>query len=163
MVRRYEITTEEWNRIKDYLPPERSRPRKDNRTMLNTKIHVITDALGNPLEMLLTAGNIQDSTVAIDLLSRRKLSESNVLADKAYGTKRMLDYIQTQDGDYTIPPKCNMRRKWFCDFHTYKERHVIECFFQKLKWFRRIATRYDQCDKVLPVGVFLASIFILLK
>lgn len=45
MVRRYEITTEEWNRIKDYLPPERSgqkgRPRKDNRTMLNGMLWIL--------------------------------------------------------------------------------------------------------------------------
>jgi transposase len=79
---------------------------------LNTKIHVVTDALGNPLEMLLTAGNIQDSTVSIDLLSRRKLSESNILADKACGTPQILDYVQT----IPLPPKCNTRRKWICDF-----------------------------------------------
>lgn len=130
---------------------------------MNTKIHTLTDALGNPLEFLLTSGNVHDSTVAVDLLSRLDLSKSNILADKAYGTNRILDYIQREDGEYTIPPKINTVNPWYCDWHIYKNRHVIECFFQKLKWFRRIATRYDKLDDVFLAGLFLASILILLK
>ena len=45
MAKRYEVTTSEWNRIKDYLPPERSgqkgRPRKDNRMMLNGMLWIL--------------------------------------------------------------------------------------------------------------------------
>ena len=130
---------------------------------MNTKIHTLTDALGNPLEFLLTSGNVHDSTVAVDLLSRLDLSKSNILADKAYGTNRILDYIQREDGEYTIPPKINTVNPWYCDWHIYKNRHVIECFFQKLKWFRRIATRYDKLDDVFLASLFLASILILLK
>ena len=40
---------------------------------------------------------------------------------------------------------------------------MIECFFQKLKWFRRVSTRYDKRDDVFLARVFLASILILLK
>lgn len=112
---------------------------------------------------MLTAGNVEDFDVAVELLSRIDISDSNVLADKAYGTSKILDYIQVNDGEYTIPPKVNLNRPWFCDWHIYKERHVIECFFQKLKWFRRIATRYDKLDDVFLASVFLASIVILLK
>lgn len=101
--------------------------------------------------------------MAVELLSRLELSESNVLADKAYGTNQILDYIQREDGEYTIPPKSNTVRPWFCDWHTYKARHVVECFFQKLKWFRRVATRYEKCDAVFLAWVLLASITILLK
>ena len=110
-----------------------------------------------------TAGNVNDSTVAVELLLRLELSESNILADKAYGTNQILDYIQRADGEYTIPPKSNAVRPWRCDWHIYKDRHVIECFFQKLKWFRRVSTRYDKRDDVFLACVFLASILILLK
>lgn len=130
---------------------------------MNTKIHAIVDALGYPLELMLTAGNINDSVVAVELLSRIDISKSNVLADKAYGTTEILDYIQRADSEYTIPPKSNTRIPWICDWHIYKERHVIECFFQKLKWFRRVATRYDKSDSVFLASVYLASISILLK
>ena len=115
------------------------------------------------MEFLLTSGNVHDFTVAVELLSRLDLSKSNVLADKAYGTNRILDYIQREDGEYTIPPKINTVNPWYCVWHIYKDRHVIECFFQKLKWFRRIATRYDKLDDVFLAGLFLASILILLK
>ena len=96
-------------------------------------------------------------------MSRLELSESNILADKAYGTNQILDYIQRADGEYTIPPKSNADRPWRCDRHIYKERHVIECLFQKLKWFRRVSTRYDKRDDVFLASVFLASSLILLK
>ena len=43
-----------------------------------------------------------------------------------------------------IPPKANRKMQRSCDWHMYKERHVIECMFCKLKYFRRIATRYEK-------------------
>ena len=55
------------------------------------------------MEFMITPGNVNDSQVAVSLLSRLDISESNILADKAYGTNQILDYIQTQDGEYTIP------------------------------------------------------------
>lgn len=108
-----------------------------------TKIHAVVDALGNPVHFLLTGGNIFDASAAIDLLSEVNISGSNILGDKAYGTKSIRTYITEQRASYTIPPKSNVIEPWFCDFHTYKERHLIECFFNKLKVFRRVATRYD--------------------
>jgi transposase len=111
----------------------------------------------------LSAGNINDSTVAVDVLSRVDISQSNVLGDKAYGTNEILDYIQRQDGEYTIPPKANTVNPWRCDWALYKERHLVECFFQKLKWFRRVATRYDKSDASFLAFVYLASVAILVK
>jgi transposase len=91
------------------------------------------------------------------------ISQSNVLADKAYGTNKILDYIQRQDGEYTIPPKANAVNPWHCDWVLYKERHLVECFFQKLKIFRRVATRYDKLASSFLAFVYIASIFILSK
>jgi len=122
----------------------------------------VVDSLGNPLYFQLSAGNVNDSTVAVNVLSHIDISDSNVLGDKAYGTNQILDYIQRQDSEYTIPPKSNAIRPWKCDWWTYKERHVVECFFQKLKWFRRVSTRYDKLDSVFLAFVYLASIAILL-
>lgn len=130
---------------------------------LNTKIHAIVDGLGNPLYFQLSAGNVNDSEAAVDVLSNIDISQSNVLADKAYGTNEILDYIQRQDSEYTIPPKANTVNPWRCDWVLYKERHLIECFFQKLKWFRRIATRYDKLDVSFLAFVYLAAIMLLLK
>ena len=97
------------------------------------------------------------------MLSGIDISESTILADKAYGTKEILDYIQRQDGDYAIPPKSNTRNPWKCDWVLYKERHLIECFFLKLKQFRRVATRYDKLASSFLAFIYIASISILLK
>ncbi len=77
---------------------------------LNTKIQTIVDGLGNPLYFQLSAGNINDSEVAVYVLSHVDIFQSNVLADKAYGTNEILDYIQHQDSEYTIPPRKPTRR-----------------------------------------------------
>ncbi|MCT3245496.1 IS5/IS1182 family transposase, partial [Lactiplantibacillus plantarum] len=52
---------------------------------------------------------------------------------------------------------------WTCDYHVYCERHLIENFFNQLKNFRRIATRYGKLAHVYLATVYIASICILLK
>ena len=51
----------------------------------------------------------------------------------------------------------------YCDVHIYKERHLVECFCNKLKVFRRVATRYDKLAVSFVAFIHLASICILLK
>ena len=58
---------------------------------------------------------------------------------------------------YTIPPKSNTVTLWKCDFHVYKERHLVECFFNKLKQFRRDATRYDKLAASFTAFVCIAA------
>jgi transposase len=85
------------------------------------------------------------------------------MRNKAYGTNEILDYIQIQDVEYTIPPKSNSVNPWRYDWCVYKERHLVECFFQKLKNFRRVATRHDKLSTSFLAFVYIASIFILSK
>ena len=129
---------------------------------LNTKLHAIVDGLGNPIEFLLSAGNDHDSVHAIELLGKVKISGSHIIADRAYGAKTIRTYISEQGADYVIPPQSNVSNPWSIDWRLYKERHLVECFFQKLKWFRRISTRYDKLDISFLAFVYLASIAILL-
>lgn len=129
---------------------------------LNTKLHTIVDGLGNPVEFLLSGGNDHDSVYAIELLERIGIRGSNVLADRAYGAKKIRAYISEHGASYVIPPKSNVSQPWPVDWWLYKERHLVECFFQKLKWFRRVATRYDKLDTSFLAFVYLAAIAILL-
>ena len=121
------------------------------------------DGLGNPVEFLLSPGNDHDSSHAITLLSKTDISGSNVLGDKAYGAKAIRDFIIQQGGQHTIPPQSNVKEPWDYDKHIYKDRHLVECFFQKIKWFRRVATRYDKSDASFLAFVLVAAISILLK
>jgi len=128
---------------------------------LNTKIHAVVDGLGNPVTFLLSAGNDHDSTHAIEWLDKVEISGSNVLADRAYRAQVIRDYISEHGACDVIPPQNNTSEPWPVDWYLYKERHLIECFFQKIKWFRRIATRYDKLGASFLTFVFLAAIAIL--
>ena len=129
---------------------------------LNTKLHAIVDGLGNPVTFLLSAGNDHDSIHAIELLDKIEMGGSNVLADRAYRAQAIRDYISEHGASYVIPPQSNIAEPWPVDWYLYRERHLIECFFQKIKWFRRIATRYDKLDASFLAFVYLAAIAILL-
>lgn len=124
---------------------------------------MIVDALGNPVHFMLTGGQVHDSKVAVDLLSDVDISGSNILGNKAYGAKLIREYITQKGTVYTIPQKDNCAEPWYCDFHTNKERHLVECFFNKLKVFHRVATRYDKLVVSFIAFIHLASICILLK
>ena len=124
-----------------------------------TKIHAVVDALGNPIHIHLSAGNLHDSTEAQAALSEVPLERGFILADKAYGTTDIRTFNENAGGNYCIPPKSNAVNPWDCDWHLYKERHLVECFFQKLKMFRRIATRYEKLAKrflaIIQIGCIM--------
>ena len=159
MLRRYELTDDEWNRIVDLLPPENTgkqgRPRKDNRTIVNgmvwiarggasTKIHAIVDSYGNPVRLMISEGQRNDITCAIPLLEQIDIEGSHVLADRGYDSSHLIDYIYDHGGEPTIPSRKGAKFERRCDWWLYKERHLVEKLFLKLKAYRRIATRYDK-------------------
>lgn len=126
----------------------------------NTKIHALVDGLGNPIRLIFTGGAVHDSKKGVPLLEGYNLSGSAVLGDKAFGTVEVLTYIRENGGTIVIPPKSNTVNPWECDFCHYKERHVVECFFNKLKHFRRVATRYDKRSSMFQAFAYLACIMI---
>ena len=123
----------------------------------------MVDALGNPVKLMFTGGNVHDSKMAIPIMEQLDISGSIVQGDKAYGSKEIRDYIAERVATYAIPPKENNPEPWECNWWQYKERHLVECFFNKLKHYRRVATRYDKLIDHYKSFVYLASIMILLK
>lgn len=119
----------------------------------------MVDGLGNPLVFLLTGGQVYDSVPAIDLLQELDIAGSPILGDKAYGSEAVRSWITSREASFTIPPKTNCKEPWDVDWYRYKERHLVECFFNKIKHFRRIATRYDKLAKSFLAFVHIASIF----
>lgn len=122
------------------------------------------DGFGNPFAFLLSSGNDHDSRYAIiPLLSQIDIDGGNILGDKANSAKVIRDYIDSQNATYMIPPKNEGNDPWPVNWRTYKERHLVECIFQKLKWFRRVFTRYEKLDASFLAFVHIAAIAILLK
>ena len=125
-----------------------------------TKIHMVVDGLGNPIYFQLSAGNINDSTVAVDVLSNITLVG---IGDKAYGTAKIREYIISENATYTVPPKSNTLNPWDCDFYLYEERRLFECFFNRLKHFRRVSARYDKLATSFMAFIYVDAIFLLSK
>lgn len=129
----------------------------------STKIHAVVDGLGNPLYVFLTSGEINDSTAAEAVLDNIDITGSTLLADKAYGTKKLREYITARGASYCIPPKSNTLEPWTVDWYLYKERALVENFFLKIKEFRRVAIRFDKLAAAYLAFVHLACIRVLLK
>jgi transposase len=95
-----------------------------------------------PMKFILTAGQDAECRLAIPLLEN--LNPSAVLADKAYDMNALRQWLKERAIKAVIPPKSNRKEAIQCDYWLYKERHLVECMFGKLKHYRRIATRYEK-------------------
>lgn len=130
---------------------------------MTTKIHGVVDALGNPLCLLLSAGNEADISNAPPLLCTLSLNGSVVNADKGYDSREFVDWLKSLGAIPNIPSRQTNIIQRDCDWWQYKERHLIECFWQKIKQFRRVATRYEKLAKSFLGFVYIAAIMVLLK
>lgn len=110
----------------------------------SSKIHVVVDALGNPLHLILTAGQRGDAPQAIPLLEGFDLEKVLVLADRGYDADAIIDYILSQHGEAVIPSKRNRLEQREIDKDIYNARHLVECFINKIKQYRRIFSRFDK-------------------
>jgi transposase len=100
------------------------------------------DALGRPLKLVLTPGQRGDAPLAPTLLSG--LSPRRVLADKAYDSNAIRTLVADMGAEAVIPCNPTRKRAISYDVEAYKMRNTVERCFNKLKHFRRIATRLDR-------------------
>ena len=103
---------------------------------------MLADALGRPLRFHITAGQAHDITAAQPLLEGQ--AADAVLADKAYDSNDLRDHIARMKAQAVIPSNRSRKRIIRHDKTLYRERNRIERCFNKLKHFRRLATRYDR-------------------
>jgi len=127
----------------------------------STKIHASVDALDNPLRFLLTGGQRHDITQAADLIAN--FDFERVIADRSYDSDDFLQKIIEKEAEAVIPPRKNRKEQREYDRHLYKERHLIECFFNKIKHYRRIFSRFEKLDKRLLGFLCFASTLIWLR
>lgn len=94
-------------------------------------------------------------TPAPEMLS--DFSNCNVLADKGYDSNALVSDLESRDNIVVIPPRSNRKEPREYDKHLYKERHLVECFFCKIKRFRRIATRYEKLSASYLAMVYIVA------
>lgn len=111
--------------------------------------------MGNPVKLVLTAGQEADSPWAIPLLT--DLEFSSLLGDKGYDANELIEFLELRGANACIPPKSNRKVQRDYDKHLYKERNLVERFFNKIKQFRRLATRYEKTSRNFLAMLTLVS------
>lgn len=113
------------------------------------------------MRLLLTGGNESEYGQANALIEG--CSPEFVLADKGYDSDAFVEAIEEAGATAVIPPRRNRKEARPYDAHIYKERNLVERFFQKTKNFRGIATRYAQLKRNFQAMLDLVATVICLK
>ena len=113
--------------------------------------------IGRPFALSLTAGNVADVKAVPDLLPR--LSGTRYLiADKGYDADGLRRELRDRGVVPVIPGRTSRRRTIRHDERRYRDRHLVENAFCRLKDFRRIATRYDRLARNFLSAAALAAV-----
>ena len=123
---------------------------------LTTKIHALVDACGLPIVLKITEGQAHDGRSAQDMLS--SLGRGNVLlADRAYDSDALRLDLAARGARANVKLMPNRVNLPPFNKRLYRKRNLVERFFNKLKHFRAIATRYDKRDDNYLAAIKLAS------
>ena len=125
---------------------------------LTTKIHMMCDALGLPVKFILTSGEASDFNQALPLLQGE--NPDYVLADRGYDSNEIVDYIRQINATPVIPPRSNRLVQRDYDKIIYKDRNLIERLFNRLKQFRKIATRFEKIQINFEACIYLACSYL---
>ena len=122
---------------------------------MNTKVHAVVDEAGQPMRLFLSAGNEADISHAPTLTE--EIPAAMLVADKGYDSDSFRQWLLDHGVKPCIPPRSNRRHPSTYSKRSYRKRHVVENFFERIKNFRRVATRYDKLAETYLGFVCLAS------
>ena len=137
------------------------RPRAIGRTKggLNSRLHMLGDGKGRPLNFFLSPGQMADSRGALVLLSHLPATR-RFPGDKAYDADRLRDDLESRGIRPCIPPGKKRRKPARYDKHLHRKRYRIENASGRLKDWRGIATRYERCGDIFLNAIILTAIVI---
>jgi len=122
---------------------------------------MICDSHGNPLDFVLTQGQVHDCTQSSILLAG--WNAVAVIADKGHDDNRTRTNILAMGAEVVIPPRSCRKTTIEYDSHLYKARPVVENLFARLKPFRSLATRYDKTVRNDSARVAIACVILWLR
>jgi transposase len=109
---------------------------------------------------MLSAGNINDMTMAAGLLEQASGRFDRLIADRGYDTNAIRSAIASQGAEVVIPSTTSRRAPIPYDRDAYKARNLIERLWCRLKDWRRIATRYDKLARNFLAAALIAATII---
>ena len=128
-----------------------------------TKIHTAADAHGNPVDFEITGGEVHDAKAAPKLIGKLKAAQ-HIIADKGYDAEVIREHIRQAGANPVIPRRSNSNKtNPEFDAHLYRQRHLVENLFARLKHFRSIATRFEKLARNFKAMLFIACAFIWVK
>ena len=129
-----------------------------------TKIHVVVDSCGNPIDFEITGGETHDIKVAPKLLDKLSSASGYFIADKGYDSDKFRDLIREKNKTPVIPRRSNSRKSNLdFDSHLYKIRHLVENIFARIKHYRGVATRFDKLARNFKSVIFIVFSLIWIK
>src|SRR5262249_39401572 len=129
---------------------------------LTSKIHAVVDAKGLPVRLGLSSGEAHDNRLVLPLLCGLK-SGAMLLADRGYDADWIRAFVNQRGARANIPPKRNRKDAIYFNPYHYRARNLVERFFNKIKQYRRVATRYDKLAANYLAFIQLASIRLWLR
>jgi len=122
-----------------------------------SKLHGLTDDKGRPRILLISAGNINDVTMARALIDAAAGRFSKLIADRGYDSNAVRQAIAEQGAEPVIPTTASRRAPIPYDIVAYRARNLVERLWCRLKDWRRIATRYDKLARNFLSGALIAA------
>jgi transposase len=123
---------------------------------LTTKIHALVDADGRPVRLELTPGQAGDAPMAATLLENLAPG-ATLIADRAYDTDAIRALAAERGAWANIPPRSIRKGSFSFSTWVYRQRNLVERFFNRIKQFRGLATRYDRKPENYLAALKLAA------
>lgn len=136
---------------------------------MSTKIHIRCEGTGRLITFLLTPGQESDINLAEELMEKGAILRSSgqvrlrpkrLVADKGYTSRAFRRYLHRKHIRCTIARRSNERRRGSFNKSHYRKRNIVERLINRLKQFRRIATRYEKRASNFAAMITIASIFL---
>src|SRR5260221_1057274 len=142
-----------------------------SRGSFSTKLHLRADRGGKPVVLLLTAGERHEQSVFVPLMRRGAVKRpggrgrlrkrpQRLVGDKGYSSGKVRRYLRQHSIGATIPKKRGEQPQWVFDRELYRERNRVERCINRLKQYRRVATRYEKLAVNYLAMVTIAAILI---
>ena len=136
----------------------------------SSKIHLRCEGTGKPLAFILTPGQRNESIFLEQLMEtgavkrlgrgRPRIRPDRLVGDKGYTGRRIRSYLRKRGIRLTIPRLSNEARHGPFSREIYRKRNIVERCINRLKQFRRIATRYEKLAVNYAAMIIIASILI---
>jgi transposase len=136
----------------------------------STKIHIRCEGKGKPITFILSPGQRNESIYLEQLMEQGQVKRSGrgrprlrplrLVGDKGYTGRRIRNYLRRRGIRLTIPRLSNEPRRGPFNREIYRQRNVVERAINRLKQFRRIATRYEKLAVNYTAMITIASILL---